>query len=154
MVNTNQNPQASGQQIAASQQAAVQPQVAEQKQEGPSVLIVEDDPILLRMYSEKLNFEGYKVLSARDGEEALRVALEAQPALVLLDIMLPRMSGTDFLERLRQDPKGKSIPVIALTNLAEDEERQKAIKLGVKEYLVKAMQTPEQVVEKVKKYLG
>lgn len=139
---------------AVTGQPAPQPQVVEQKSKGPLVLIVEDDPILLRMYTEKLSFEGFQVVSARDGEEALEVTLKVNPALVLLDIMLPRMSGTDFLERLRQDPKGKNIPVIALTNLAEEEERQKAIKLGVKEYLVKAMQTPEQVVEKIKKYLG
>jgi CheY-like chemotaxis protein len=137
----------------APQPTTIPVQPAQAKAEGPLVLIVEDDPILLRMYSEKLSFEGYQVMSARDGEEALKVAIEGKPALILLDIMLPRMSGTDFLERMRQDPGAKDIPVIALTNLAE-EERQKAIKLGVKEYLVKAMQTPEQVVEKIKKYLG
>ena len=74
--------------------------------------------------------------------------------IILLDIMLPRMSGTDFLEKLRQDPKGKNMPVVALTNLAEEGEKQKALKLGVKEYIVKAMQTPEQVVEKIKKYMS
>ena len=68
--------------------------------------------------------------------------------------MLPRISGTDFLEKFRATPQGKNIPVVALTNLAEEEEKQRAIKLGVKEYLVKAMQTPEQVVEKVKKYIS
>jgi len=68
--------------------------------------------------------------------------------------MLPRLSGTDFLEKFRQTQRGKETPVVALTNLAEEEEKQKAIKLGVKEYLVKAMQTPEQVVEKVKKYIA
>jgi two-component system alkaline phosphatase synthesis response regulator PhoP len=119
------------------------------------ILIVEDDPVLLKMYTEKFNFEGFEVLNARDGEEALKIALEAAKIdIVLLDIMLPRMSGTDFLEQLRKDAKGKSIPVVALTNLAEEEEKQRAINLGVKEYLVKAMQTPEQVVEKIKKYIA
>lgn len=127
---------------------------SKEKPQGPTILIVEDDPILLRMYSEKLNFEGFRVVSAKDGQEALKMSLEIAPSLILLDIMLPRMSGTDFLERLRQDPKGKNTPVIALTNLAEEEERQKSVKLGVKEYLVKAMQTPEQVVEKIKKYVS
>lgn len=152
MADVNQNPQASPK--VAPQPTAQPAPVVPQKQKGSLILIVEDDPILLRMYSEKLGFEGYQVMSAKDGEEALKVAIESRPAMVLLDIMLPRMSGTDFLERLRQNPEGKNIPVIALTNLAEEEERQKAIKLGVKEYLVKAMQTPEQVVEKIKKYLG
>ncbi len=118
-----------------------------------AILIVEDDPVLLKMYSEKFSFEGFKVLNARDGEEALKVSLSEHVDVILLDIMLPRMSGTDFLAMLRQNPKGKSVPVVALTNLTADEERQKAIKLGVEEYLVKAMQTPEKVVEIVKKYL-
>ena len=105
------------------------------------------------MYTEKFTFEGFKVLNARDGEEALRVAQTEKIDIILLDIMLPRLSGTDFLEKFKQNPKATNVPVIALTNLAEEEERQKALKLGVREYLVKAMQTPEQVVEKVKKNL-
>ncbi|OGM21232.1 hypothetical protein A2714_05495 [Candidatus Woesebacteria bacterium RIFCSPHIGHO2_01_FULL_38_9] len=129
-----------------------QPQVPNQTSQK-AILIVEDDPVLLKMYSEKFSFEGFKVLNARDGEEALKVSMGDNVDIILLDIMLPRMSGTDFLAILRQNPKGKSIPVVALTNLTADEERQKAIKLGVEEYLVKAMQTPEKVVEIVKKYL-
>ncbi len=117
------------------------------------ILIVEDDPILLKMYTEKFTFEGYKVLNAKDGEEALKTSLENDIDIILLDIMLPKMSGTDFLEELRKDPKGKNLPVVALTNLAEEEEKERALRLGAKEYLVKAMQTPEQVVEKIKTYL-
>jgi len=119
-----------------------------------TILIVEDDPVVLKMYTEKFTFEGYKVLNARDGEEAFAVVSDNPVDFILLDIMLPRMSGTDFLERLRKTPSGKSIPVVALTNLADEEERQKALNLGVHEYLVKAMQTPEDVVEKVKKILS
>ena len=130
-----------------------QPQVQAVEKSQLAILIVEDDPVLLKMYTEKFTFEGFKVLNAKDGEEALDASLKNQVDIILLDIMLPRMSGTDFLERLRQNARGVNIPVIALTNLAEEEERQRALKLGVKEYLVKAMQTPEQVVEKVKKYI-
>lgn len=132
-------------------------QVSNQSQLGDpraKVMIVEDDPILLRMYTEKLTFEGFNVVGANNGEDALEIATRENPNLIILDIMLPRMSGTDFLERFRQTSTGKDIPVIALTNLAEDEERQRALKLGVKEYLVKAMQTPEQVLEKVNKYIS
>ncbi len=117
------------------------------------VFIVEDDPVLLKMYTEKFIFEGFKVFNAKDGEEALKIATSEKVDVILLDIMLPRMSGTDFLEKLRQTPEGKKIPVVALTNLAEEEERQKALKLGVEQYLIKAMQTPEQVVEIVKRYI-
>ena len=132
------------------QQFSQQPPPTEQK----TILIVEDDPVLLKMYSEKFNFEGFNVLNAKDGEEALKVALSGEKIdIILLDIMLPKMSGTDFLENFRKDPKGENIPVVALTNLTEDEEKQRVLGLGAKEYLVKAMQTPEQVVEKIKKYL-
>lgn len=124
-----------------------------QKTNQPVVLIIEDDPVLQKMYSEKFSFEGFGVIGARDGEEALNQATTKAIDIILLDIMLPKMSGTDFLQKLRQSPKGKDIPVIALTNLAEEDEREKALKLGVKEYLVKAMQTPEQVVETLKKYI-
>ncbi|OGM10022.1 hypothetical protein A2Z67_01690 [Candidatus Woesebacteria bacterium RBG_13_36_22] len=119
----------------------------------PVILIVEDDPVLLKMYTEKFSFEGFKVLNAKDGEEALLVSERETMNIILLDIMLPRMSGTDYLEKFRQTPKGRDVPIVALTNLAEEEEKQRALRLGVKEYLVKAMQTPEQVVQTVKKYL-
>jgi DNA-binding response OmpR family regulator len=117
------------------------------------ILLVEDDPILARMYKEKFKNEGFSVLIAADGETGLKMSLEENINLILLDIMLPRLSGTDLLMRLREHPKGKNIPVVALTNLAEENEKQKVLQLGVKEYLVKAMQTPEKVVEIVKKYL-
>jgi len=120
-------------------------------QKKHTILIVEDDPVLSHMYSEKFTFEGFNVLNAKDGEEAFSLATTKDIDVVLLDIMLPKVSGTDFLEKFRMEPKGKVTPVIALTNLAEEEEKQKAIKLGVEVYLVKAMQTPEQVVDTIKK---
>lgn len=123
------------------------------QKKSSKILIVEDDPVLLKMYSEKFNFEGFQVFNAKNGEEALNLATSNPMDIILLDIMLPRMSGTDFLEQLRKDAKVGNTPVVALTNLAEEEEKQKAIKMGVKEYLVKAMQTPEQVVEKIKGFL-
>ena len=137
-----------------NQQQSTPLQKAPADSQQKTILIVEDDPILLKMYTEKFTFEGFTVLNAKDGEEALRVALAEKIDIILLDIMLPRLSGTDFLEKFKQSPKAANLPVIALTNLAEEEERQKALKLGVREYLVKAMQTPEQVVEKVKKNLA
>lgn len=125
-----------------------------QKDKRPTILIVEDDPVLQKMYTEKFNFEGFNVLNARDGIEALNVATKNDLDIILLDIMLPRMSGTDFLERYRQSPNGKDTPVLVLTNLAEDEEKQKLLKLGAKGYLIKAMQTPEQVIVSIKKILN
>ena len=122
----------------------------QQQQQQKVILIVEDDPVLLKMYSEKFTFEGFRVLNAKDGEEALKMATGEKLDAILLDIMLPKMSGTDFLEKFRQTPAGRNVPVVALTNLTEEAEKQRAQKLGVKAYLVKAMQTPEEVVQKVK----
>jgi len=117
-----------------------------------AVLIVEDDLTLSKMYQQKFEIEGYRVLTAFNGETGLRMALEENVGIIILDIMLPRMDGIDFLEQLRQSKLAANIPVIALTNLAKEDQKKKAETLGVKEYLVKAMQTPEKVVEVVKKY--
>lgn len=124
-----------------------------QAEKKTTILVIEDDPVLCRMYSEKFKTEGYNVLVAQDGKEGLKAALEESVDLVLLDVMLPRMSGIDLLEQLRKDPKGSKTDVIVLTNLADPSEKERALKLGVKDYLVKAMQTPEQVVEKAKSFL-
>lgn len=120
----------------------------------PRILIVEDDPILGRMYSEKFKSEGYEVITAQDGESGLEKAKEGNFDVMLLDVMLPRMSGIDLLEELRKDSQVKDVNVVALTNLADQAEKDRAIALGVKDYLVKAMQTPEQVVTKVNSLLG
>ena len=139
-----------------SNKGVTPPSQPPQSQTGKKViLIVEDDPVLLKMYTEKFMFEGFGVLNAKDGEEAQKIIISQPPDIVLLDIMLPRMSGTDLLEKLKSDSKDEvhEIPVVVLTNLAEEEERQRALKLGIKEYLVKAMQTPEQVVATIKKHL-
>ena len=100
-------------------------QISKSHETQKTILIVEDDPVFQKMYSEKFSFEGFNVLSAKDGEEALSVSLTQDPDIILLDIMLPKMSGTDFLEKYRQNPKGKNTPVVALSNLTEEKEKQK-----------------------------
>ncbi|MBN1168633.1 response regulator [Candidatus Woesebacteria bacterium] len=137
-----------------SQGNSLPAQPVEQTAGLPRILIVEDDPILGRMYSEKFKSEGYEVISAQDGEAGLQKAKEGNIDMILLDVMLPRMSGIDLLEQLRKDDNAKDTKVIALTNLADQSEKDRAIALGVKDYLVKAMQTPEQVVTKVNSLLG
>lgn len=120
----------------------------------PSILLIEDDPVLSKMYTEKFKFEGFRVLTAMNGEDGLRLALSEKVDIIILDLMLPRLSGSELLAKLRQDPKGKNVKVIALTNLAEQGEREKVTQLGVLDYLIKAMQTPEEVVAKVKKHIS
>lgn len=120
----------------------------------PTILLIEDDPLLIKMYSTKFAKEGFEVLNAHDGEEGLRMALDNKVDFMIVDVMMPKLSGSDMLVSLRQSEKGKSIPAIVLSNLTQQEEAAKLQSLGVKEYLVKANLTPSEVVEKVKKYLG
>lgn len=130
-------------------QQAVQPQAS-----GPIVLLIEDDPLLIKMYKTKFEAEGFRVLTAGDGEIGLKMALEQKIDFIILDVMMPKISGLDVLAKLKQNPKGQAIPVIVLSNLAEQEKAQKALQLGAKEFLVKANLTPSQVVAKVRQYLG
>ena len=120
----------------------------------PMVLIVEDDTILAKMYSEKFEMEGFEVFLARDGAEALEKITTGPIDIILLDFMLPRMGGLEVLARLKEMPNFDKIPVIALTNVAEDNEKKKAFELGVEAYMIKAMQTPDDVVKKVKEVIA
>ncbi|OGM16059.1 hypothetical protein A2V56_04445 [Candidatus Woesebacteria bacterium RBG_19FT_COMBO_42_9] len=106
------------------------------------------------MYKTKFENEGFRVLTAQDGEEGLSMAKDQNIDLVILDIMMPILSGLDMLAQYRQDPKGKSVPVIILTNLTREDEMKRARELGVKEFIVKADYTPSEVVRKIKDYLG
>lgn len=124
-----------------------------EKQKAPRILMIEDDPLLVKMYRTKLASEGFEVIEAHDGEEGLKLALERVPNVIILDIMMPKLSGTDMLRKLREDARGKNIAVIVLSNLSQEEEIKKAMAYGIKEYLVKANFTPSQLVDKVKQYL-
>ncbi len=117
------------------------------------ILIVEDDNVLAELYKKLFTNEGHAVEIARDGEEGLKAALEKDFQVILLDILMPNMDGVEMLKRLRREPKGKNVPVVILTNQADEEEREKTLELDAKEYLVKAIQSPEEVARIVKKYL-
>lgn len=127
--------------------------MSQQPASNKTVLLIEDDPMLTKMYQTKFESEGYKVLIALNGEEGLNTALLEDVGIIILDLLMPKLSGLDFLTKLRQEPKGKEIPVLVLTNLTQKEDQQKASDLGVKEYLVKSNLTPTQVLEKVNLYL-
>lgn len=121
---------------------------------NPRVLLIEDDTLLVNMYRAKFENEGYEMLDAGDGEEGLQLALSEDVDIIILDLMLPKLSGTDLLAKLRKDPKGKNIPVVVLTNLTQEGEAKETLALGVKEYLIKANLTPSQLVEKIKAHIG
>ena len=128
-------------------------QAKTQTSKKPLILLIEDDSLLIKMYKTKFTAEGFEVIVAEEGESGLKMALENPVNFIILDIMMPKLSGLEVLETLRQHPKGKTIPVIVLSNLDQEEKAQKALQLGAKEFLVKANFTPAQIVEKVRKYL-
>jgi len=118
------------------------------------ILIVEDDPLVSRMYQKVLGFEKLEVISASDGREGLDLAREHHPDLILLDIMMPKMNGMEVLDRLKKDPELKSIPVIMLTNLSGTQDAEIALEKGAVAYLVKSQYRPREVATKAKEVLG
>ena len=125
--------------------------MAKKKSSKTNILLVEDDSFLAGMYVAKLNLENFNVQLAHDGEKGLKMAKEGQPDIILLDIILPKMSGFDVLKDLKGDKKTKDIPVILLTNLGQRDDVKKGLDLGATDYLIKAHFMPSEVVEKIKK---
>jgi len=116
------------------------------------ILIVEDEPVHLAVMKSKLESEGYEVDAALDGEEGWRKLKTAPPDLVLLDVILPKLDGFQFLERAQKEKI--SVPIIIVSNSGQPVEIDKALKLGAKDCLVKAEFSPAEVLEKVQKVLG
>lgn len=119
------------------------------KKEKKKILLVEDDTFILEMYATKLLNFGYDVLTATDGEEALKIIKDKCPDFILLDLVLPSMDGFDVLKAIKKDAKTKSIPVVLLTNLGERKDVETGLKLGANDYLIKAHFTPSEVIEKI-----
>lgn len=118
------------------------------------IAIIEDDNVISQMYRMKFEADGFDVQIADNGDSGVALIQEFQPDIILLDILMPEMSGAEALEKIRQQDWGKDIPVIVLTNLGEEEAPKKLQKLNVHSYIVKADLTPRQVVERVKEALN
>ena len=116
------------------------------------ILIVEDDEFLLKMYQKKFSLMGYEVMTAHNGVEGMERMKTEKPNLVLMDLMMPKMDGFEMLERVKKDVALKSIPVVVLTNLASDDDKEKVMSLGAADYIVKSGTTPAEVVEMVQKH--
>jgi DNA-binding response OmpR family regulator len=138
---------------ASGQTDQAQPETRERASLG-TVLLVEDDLPMVKMYSTKLKAEGFQTQVAYDGEEGLKKIKEEKIDLVLLDLMIPKIGGMDLLEKLRADTKLAKTPVIILSNLSQEQDIQRASELGVKHFLIKSNYTPSQVVAVVKSYFG
>ncbi len=118
------------------------------------VMVVEDDAALREIYSIRIAAEGYEVVSAGDGEEALAVAVREKPDLILSDVMMPKISGFDMLDILRSTPETANIKVIMMTALSADDQRARGERLGANRYLVKSQVGIEDVVNTIHEVLG
>lgn len=118
------------------------------------VMIVEDDESLREIYAIRLTAEGYAVVSARDGEEALAVAVKEKPDLIVSDVMMPKISGFDMLDILRSTPETQNIKVIMMTALSSEDQRVRGENLGADRYIVKSQVGIEDVVNVVHEVLG
>ncbi len=118
------------------------------------ILLVEDDTNLASVYKSRLELEGFNVVLVTNGEDALSTTVAEKPDLVLLDAMMPKISGFDVLDILRNTPDTANIRVIMLTALSQDKDKERAEALGVDEYLVKSQVVIGDVVERVKHHLG
>ena len=118
------------------------------------IMVVEDEASLREIYSIRITAEGYDVVSAGDGEEALAVAVREKPDLILSDVMMPKISGFDMLDILRSTPETANIKVIMMTALSADDQRQRGERLGANRYLVKSQVGIEDVINAIHEVLG
>lgn len=118
------------------------------------ILLVEDDTALAAVYKSRLDLEGFETREVHNGEEALSAAIEFKPDLILLDAMMPKISGFDVLDILRNTPDTTNIRVIMLTALSQPKDKERAESLGVDDYLVKSQVVIGDVVDRVKHHLG
>ena len=121
---------------------------------GYNVLVVEDTELLRRMYSDRLELDGLSVTTAADGLEALSILRTSTPDLILLDLVMPRMSGIEVLEVIKKDPRLSRTPVLILSNLGQDSDIERGIQLGAVDYLIKNDARPADVAERVSAILG
>jgi two-component system phosphate regulon response regulator PhoB len=118
------------------------------------ILFVEDDDALASVYLVRLEAEGLEVQRVANGEDALAAAVSFKPDLVLLDVMMPKISGFDVLDILRNTPETANLKVVMLTALSQESDKKRAEELGVDDYLVKSQVVITDVIDRIKRHLG
>ncbi|MFA5729887.1 MAG: response regulator transcription factor [Candidatus Paceibacterota bacterium] len=118
------------------------------------ILIIEDEKILSEMYKFKLNKEGFEVISAIEVDEGIELAKKQIPDLVVLDVLLPKESGINYLIKTREMNDLKSVPVLVLSNFDDNRTRTEALKYGAKDYLIKSNHDPKEIVTRIKELLN
>lgn len=122
--------------------------------DGHYVLVVEDDPFYSKLYKTKLSKEKIEAQIVNNGNEALKVAKDVRPGIILLDLIMPEKDGFETLKELRADQNLASVPILILSNLSQEEDIKRVMDSGATEYLVKSDVPLQGVVDKVKHYLG
>lgn len=118
------------------------------------VLLIEDDPLIVNIYSTYLKNQGHEVQAVTEGSEALKIALDFKPQVIILDLMIPKMGGTKILEELRARDIFKKTPILVYTNLSSKEKEEEILSKGATEFLSKADTNPKDVAAKIKNYLS
>lgn len=118
------------------------------------ILLVEDDDALANVYLMRLQAEGFDIKRVANGEDALAAAKEQHPDLVLLDVMMPKVSGFDVLDILRNTPETANLKIVMLTALSQESDKQRAQGLGVDDYLVKSQVVITDVIDRIKYHLA
>lgn len=121
--------------------------------QNKTILIVEDDDNLANVYETRLQAEGLNTKRVANGEDALAAALQVKPDLILLDVMMPKVSGFDVLDILRNTPETANVKIVMLTALSQESDRERAKSLGVDDYLVKSQVVIADVVDRIKDHL-
>lgn len=122
---------------------------------GNRVLIIEDDQMIVEMYKDKLKSEGFRVLTVNDGKKAAQ-RIKQGTDLILLDLLLPGMNGFEILKKIKNEDDTKNIPVIVLTNIGSeslDSDRKLAMSLGAEDYMIKSLNTPEDILKRIREIL-
>jgi len=120
---------------------------------GKTVLVVEDDNFLIKAYEAHLAKAGFHVRTALDGVEAVESLKKVMPDIILLDLVMPRMDGFDVLEEMQKKSEWKKIPIVVLSNLGQESDRDRSLKLGAVEYIVKSDFSLQQTVDLISKHL-
>jgi CheY-like chemotaxis protein len=118
------------------------------------ILLIEDEEIIVDLLQRKLGQEGYEVMVARNGREGLEAMRQAQPDVILLDIVMPWMGGFEVMEEMNKFPELKKIPVIIISNSGQPVELDRAKELGAKDWLIKTEFDPQEVIDKVVRQIG
>lgn len=124
------------------------------KSQTHKILLVEDDDALANVYMMRLEAEGFETRRVSNGEDALAAAQDFKPDLILLDVMMPKVSGFDVLDILRNTPQTANVKIIILTALSQESDRERAKTLGADDYLVKSQVVIADVIDRIKQQLN